>query len=88
MKRCTVRLVLRPCVNRLFPLYFGRLLVCIRTNLALRVQVGHAAEETPAWSVLKDDFMMGASMKDWDKESEEETAEAQGGPGDYSSDSD
>ncbi|KAJ8288334.1 hypothetical protein COCON_G00009930 [Conger conger] len=47
--------------------------------------VGQPAEETPAWSVLKDDFMMGASMKDWDKESEEE---AQEGPGDYSSDSD
>ncbi|XP_064198012.1 RRP15-like protein [Anguilla rostrata] len=50
--------------------------------------VGPAAEETPAWSVLKDDFMMGASMKDWDKESEGEDGEAQGGPGDYSSDSD
>ncbi|XP_051574036.1 RRP15-like protein isoform X2 [Myxocyprinus asiaticus] len=28
--------------------------------------------ESPAWSVLRDDFMMGASMKDWDKESGEE----------------
>ncbi|XP_051922414.1 RRP15-like protein [Hippocampus zosterae] len=26
--------------------------------------------EKPAWSVLTDDFMMGASMKDWDKEEE------------------
>ncbi|XP_037129955.1 RRP15-like protein isoform X2 [Syngnathus acus] len=25
-------------------------------------------EEKPAWSVLSDDFMMGATMKDWDKE--------------------
>ncbi|KAJ8290918.1 hypothetical protein GJAV_G00019180 [Gymnothorax javanicus] len=50
--------------------------------------VSQTAEETPAWSVLKDDFMMGASMKDWDKESEEEGGEAQGGPRDYSSDSD
>ncbi len=35
------------------------------------VQVA-AAEEKPAWSVLRDDFMMGASMKDWDKESDKE----------------
>nr|ADV40302.1 putative Rrp15 protein [Latrodectus hesperus] len=28
-------------------------------------------EET--WSILKDDFMMGADMKDWDKVSEDET---------------
>ncbi|KAM3855975.1 RRP15-like protein [Vipera latastei] len=30
------------------------------------------SEEAPAWSILRDDYMMGASMKDWDKESEEE----------------
>ncbi|XP_050988452.1 RRP15-like protein isoform X2 [Labeo rohita] len=29
-------------------------------------------EENPSWSVLRDDFMMGTSMKDWDKESDEE----------------
>ncbi|XP_051576620.1 RRP15-like protein [Myxocyprinus asiaticus] len=28
--------------------------------------------ENPAWSVLRDDFMMSASMKDWDKETDEE----------------
>uniref|UniRef100_A0AAY4AJG6 RRP15-like protein n=1 Tax=Denticeps clupeoides TaxID=299321 RepID=A0AAY4AJG6_9TELE len=28
--------------------------------------------KAPAWNVLRDDFMMGASMKDWDKESDEE----------------
>lgn len=33
-----------------------------------------AAEEKPAWSVLRDDFMMGATMKDWDKESDTEEA--------------
>ncbi|KAI1885537.1 hypothetical protein AGOR_G00204800, partial [Albula goreensis] len=53
-----------------------------------RKTAGAAAEETPAWSVLKEDFMMGASMKDWDKESEEEGGEEQGGGGDYSGDSD
>nr|XP_056708834.1 RRP15-like protein [Euleptes europaea] len=30
------------------------------------------SEEGPAWSILRDDFMMGASMKDWDKESDGE----------------
>lgn len=30
------------------------------------------AEEEQGWSVLRDDFMMGAKMKDWDKESESE----------------
>lgn len=28
--------------------------------------------EKPTWNVLRDDFMMGAKMKDWDKELEEE----------------
>ncbi|XP_068189452.1 RRP15-like protein isoform X2 [Antennarius striatus] len=36
-----------------------------------------AAEETPPWSVLRDDYMMGASMKDWDKHSDEEEAGTQ-----------
>ncbi|XP_006890636.1 PREDICTED: RRP15-like protein [Elephantulus edwardii] len=26
--------------------------------------------DNPGWSILRDDFMMGASMKDWDKESD------------------
>ncbi|CAL9705477.1 unnamed protein product [Knipowitschia caucasica] len=29
-------------------------------------------QEAPAWSVLREDFMLGASMKDWDKESDED----------------
>uniref|UniRef100_A0A3Q3W3L8 RRP15-like protein n=1 Tax=Mola mola TaxID=94237 RepID=A0A3Q3W3L8_MOLML len=36
-----------------------------------------AAEEKPAWSVLRDDFMMGATMKDWDKDSGGEENEKQ-----------
>uniref|UniRef100_A0A3Q1H0T9 RRP15-like protein n=1 Tax=Anabas testudineus TaxID=64144 RepID=A0A3Q1H0T9_ANATE len=28
--------------------------------------------EKPVWSVLRDDFMMGATMKDWDKDSDRE----------------
>uniref|UniRef100_A0A4W5QJ61 RRP15-like protein n=1 Tax=Hucho hucho TaxID=62062 RepID=A0A4W5QJ61_9TELE len=55
-----------------------------------RQTTGREAEEKPAWSVLRDDFMMGASMKDWDKESDEEGGEqeAPGGVEDYNSDSD
>ncbi|XP_062255779.1 RRP15-like protein [Platichthys flesus] len=34
-----------------------------------------AAEEKPAWSILRDDFMMGATMKDWDKDSDKEETE-------------
>ncbi|XP_048352067.1 RRP15-like protein [Sphaerodactylus townsendi] len=30
------------------------------------------SEEEPAWRILQDDFMMGASMKDWDKASDGE----------------
>uniref|UniRef100_H3CL79 RRP15-like protein n=1 Tax=Tetraodon nigroviridis TaxID=99883 RepID=H3CL79_TETNG len=37
-----------------------------------------AAEEKPAWSVLREDFMMGATMKDWDKESDGEDAVKRG----------
>uniref|UniRef100_A0A8C7BL34 RRP15-like protein n=1 Tax=Neovison vison TaxID=452646 RepID=A0A8C7BL34_NEOVI len=29
------------------------------------------AEEGPGWTILRDDFMMGASMKDWDQESDD-----------------
>ncbi|XP_060686871.1 RRP15-like protein [Hemiscyllium ocellatum] len=30
------------------------------------------SEDSAAWNILRDDFMMGATMKDWDKESDEE----------------
>ncbi|MGH0125427.1 UNVERIFIED_CONTAM: hypothetical protein FKN15_045347 [Acipenser sinensis] len=37
------------------------------------------SEDKPSWNILRDDFMMGATMKDWDKESDEgEAGEAQG----------
>lgn len=46
------------------------------------------SEDTSEWNILRDDFMMGASMKDWDKDSEDGEAGAQAGE-DYSgSDSD
>ncbi|KAG7469946.1 hypothetical protein MATL_G00134240 [Megalops atlanticus] len=57
-------------------------------STAAKKTANKGSEEKPAWSVLKEDFMMGASMKDWDKESEEEAGEERGGAGDYSSDSD
>ncbi|XP_068426509.1 RRP15-like protein isoform X2 [Clinocottus analis] len=34
--------------------------------------VAAATEERPSWRVLSDDFMMGATMKDWDKDSDGE----------------
>ncbi|KFQ69508.1 RRP15-like, partial [Phaethon lepturus] len=37
------------------------------------------SEEGPEWNILHDDFMMGASMKDWDKESDGEGNMEQGG---------
>ncbi|NXC50688.1 RRP15 protein, partial [Penelope pileata] len=37
------------------------------------------SEEGPEWNILRDDFMMGASMKDWDKESDGEGSIEQGG---------
>lgn len=44
------------------------------------------------WSVLRDDYMMGASMKNWDKESDEDGVdggpETKGDAEDYNSDSD
>ncbi|NXB54895.1 RRP15 protein, partial [Leucopsar rothschildi] len=37
------------------------------------------SEEGPEWNILRDDFMMGASMKDWDKESDGEANSEEGG---------
>ncbi|XP_017331729.1 RRP15-like protein isoform X3 [Ictalurus punctatus] len=46
-------------------------------------------EEKPAWSVLREDFMMGSSMKDWDKESDpEEKHKESECADDFNSDSD
>ena len=30
------------------------------------------AENSAAWSILRDDFMMGARMKDWDKQTSDD----------------
>ncbi|KAM4632668.1 RRP15-like protein [Polymixia lowei] len=56
------------------------------SNVAIKSE--NNTEEKPSWSVLRDDFMMGASMKDWDKESggEEGPPETQGGVEDSDSD--
>uniref|UniRef100_A0A8C8VML0 RRP15-like protein n=1 Tax=Pelusios castaneus TaxID=367368 RepID=A0A8C8VML0_9SAUR len=39
------------------------------------------SDEGPAWNILRDDFMMGASMKDWDKESDRENNTGQDADG-------
>ncbi|KAJ7341068.1 hypothetical protein JRQ81_004766 [Phrynocephalus forsythii] len=49
-------------------------------------QAGSKSEDEPAWSILRDDFMMGASMKDWDKETDGENDV--GEEGDIKQDSD
>lgn len=57
--------------------------VCVRVRLQAA-----AAEEKPAWRVLRDDFMMGATMKDWDKDSDKEEPGTHSGGGVGESDSD
>ncbi|CAN0008811.1 unnamed protein product [Pylaiella littoralis] len=48
---------------------------------------GRAEKEGRSWSVLKEDYMMGASsMKNWDQESLESEEDALGGPNDMSDD--
>nr|XP_046255285.1 RRP15-like protein [Scatophagus argus] len=44
------------------------------STVASKNETGSAAvaDGKPAWSVLRDDFMMGATMKDWDKDSDED----------------
>ena len=44
--------------------------------------------EKPSWSVLRDDFMMGAKMKDWDKQSDGEEDQLKSEEGAEDSDSD
>lgn len=44
-----------------------------RTPRSKKVTV--KTEEGPEWNILRDDFMMGASMKDWDKKSDDDDAE-------------
>uniref|UniRef100_A0A674EBN0 RRP15-like protein n=1 Tax=Salmo trutta TaxID=8032 RepID=A0A674EBN0_SALTR len=68
----------------------AKLLSSVSKKDFINVLRGTEGEEKPAWSVLRDDFMMGASMKDWDKESDEEGGEeeAPGGAEDYNSESD
>lgn len=41
------------------------------------------SEEGPGWKILRDDFMMGASMKDWDKESDEPAGGRAGAASDW-----
>ncbi|MEE6473885.1 hypothetical protein FKM82_010205 [Ascaphus truei] len=57
-----------------------------------RKKVAIKSENMSEWNILRDDFMMGASMKDWDKDSDdgERNAEPEHGAeqGDSGSDSD
>eukprot|EP00742_Colponemidia_sp_Colp-10_P006633 GILJ01007111.1.p1 GENE.GILJ01007111.1~~GILJ01007111.1.p1 ORF type:complete len:307 (+),score=100.40 GILJ01007111.1:43-921(+) len=37
-----------------------------------KAEADSSSSKSPSWSVFKDDYLMGAKMKDWDKEEEEE----------------
>ncbi|KAE8600481.1 hypothetical protein XENTR_v10013272 [Xenopus tropicalis] len=43
-------------------------------------KVAVKTENEPGWNILRDDFMMGASMKDWDKDSDHEEGGENAGP--------
>jgi len=34
-------------------------------------------QATPSWSILKDDYLMGAKMTDWDKQEESESEDSE-----------
>ncbi|KAI3361600.1 hypothetical protein L3Q82_013741 [Scortum barcoo] len=52
-----------------------------RVTVKTEMDTAAAAEEKPAWCVLRDDFMMGATMKDWDKDSDREETDRHSGRG-------
>lgn len=45
---------------------------CVYPDVSVCARAKVAAVEKPAWTVLRDDFMMGATMKDWDKSSDQD----------------
>ncbi|XP_047455011.1 RRP15-like protein [Mugil cephalus] len=59
-----------------------------RVSVKTEKEAAGDAEDKSGWNVLRDDFMMGASMKDWDKDSDKEEADANAGGGLEASDSD
>lgn len=46
--------------------------VMTSTDSTVTSEEHHDKKKSTTWNVLRDDFMMGAKMKDWDKELEEE----------------
>lgn len=50
-------------------------------------KVAVKTENTAEWNILRDDFMMGASMKDWDKDSDDGEVNADPKPGKEQDDS-
>ena len=36
-----------------------------------KTEIKHEEEDESSWKILRDDFMMGAKMKDWDKDSDD-----------------
>lgn len=60
--------------------------MCISLQKSDDRQVDQDKEREKKWSILHDDYMMGAKMKDWNKESSDDDEE--NGPDDEMSDSD
>lgn len=69
------------CVETLHLLLPFTFISCssVLSSLPLNLQGEVKSEEGPEWNILRDDFMMGASMKDWDKESDGEGNSGEGG---------
>ena len=38
------------------------------------MEESEVGENSTAWNILRDDFMMGAKMKDWDKQTSDNVA--------------
>lgn len=44
---------------------------CLHLHFLLMEQGEDRSNQSETWSILRDDFMMGAKMKDWDRDSNE-----------------
>lgn len=57
----------------------------LHCNVQLCITIEIRFKDHKMWSVLRDDFVMGAKLKDWDKKNEEDDSSA---PEDMDSDVD
>ena len=71
----------------MFLIFMSFHIFCCFMYVLLCIQKSSAAEQ-PTWGVLRDDFMLGADMKDWDKEKDESDENEDDEDSGLSSDSD